>query len=319
MPGKTHILASVAIHAIVIAPLLLNFTSGLSEHQKVVEVLPETELVVEPVSRTALNSSGELVNEETESLGYENDPQIDYAGVPMQPRQSIEQPEAQKSISDGTLLVSGSSLAQQEEVATAEQPFEHQPLYTQADLVQTEGIQVPAFTVANLSIAQMEKIATNGQGLFVVICGMDVFKVIGSLRDPSNLTLVNGGDLICFSQRALNVPIGSGTQIRSKLQLEFGVPAEAATDARIRLLIANNVDHMILARQKQVVISRGLDLKDVVRTTGKFSFLNGQIIDFQISSLVLQDGRVLPAASDGVKSIVGRLTSTLKGGQANEG
>lgn len=319
MPRKIHIAASVAIHAVIIIVLFLNLGPGHSDDPSTPQLLLETELV-KPQSDTSVNSTNELANKENENGEYKTDVQVDYAGAPSQPQQPTEQPGPEESNPDDfSSFVSDSLLAQQEHVATAEQSVEYDHLWPLADILQVEGLQVPSFSITDLSIDQMEEIAKNGQGLFVVICGSDVFRTVGCLKNPSNLILINNEDLIRFSHRALNVPIGSSNQIRSKLQFEFGVSAEIATAVKIRLLLANSIDRMILARQRGAASSRGLDLKQVLQTTGRFCFLNGRITDFQISSLLLQDGRVLPAEDDSVKSMVGRLTSVLKGGQDNEG
>ena len=318
MPKKIHIAASAAIHAIIIIAIFWNSEGRPSKDQSIPQVLLETELI-KPEFATALSSTNESTNKKEESSKDQAHIRIEYAGAPMRVRQPTKQPEVQDLHTDDfSSLASDSLLAQQEQVTTS-QSFDLEQLYMPADLLKTEGIQAPAFTIAGLSIDQMEKIVANGQGIFIVISGEDLFRVGGQLGNPSNLTPVNSEDLVCFSQRALNVPSSSCGQIRSKLQWDFGVSPDVAMDARVRLLLTNSIDHMILARQKQIATSLGLDLKDVVRTIGKFSFLNGKITDFHIALVILKDGRMLSVEKNSVKGIVSKLTNTFKGAQDNEG
>ena len=314
MPKKIHILSSAVIHAIVVVTIFLSPKLGSSSDPNTFQVVLETELV-EPQSSTISNNSSTLAKEETDSQDQENNAPIEYAGAPTQASEQIKQPEPQESSPDGVSLTSDTIEQQHKQTATIEKPLEPDLLLPAADILQTDGMHAPAFTAAGLSIQKMENIVRTGQGLFVVICGNDVFKVVGSLSNPSNLCLVQTQDLARFSQRALSVPLSSCSQIMSKLQWEFGVTESTAANTKVRLLLTNTLDQIILSRQRQAVTSLGLDIKDVVRTAGKFRFSEGRIIDFEILSLQCGNGKILAAESEGIKNIIGSLISKTKGSE----
>ena len=314
MPRKIHLAASALVHGIVLMTIFLSPKWGSSDSPNTSQVVLETELV-EPQYPATLNNSSTLAKEEAISQGHETDSRIEYAGVPTQTPGQIKQPDLQESNLDGVSLASDSVDQQNEQTAAIEKTLEPDTLWPAADILQIEGTHAPAFTITDLSIQEMEKIVRNGQGLFVVICGTDVFKMIGSLSNPSNLCLVQTQDLAHFSQRALSVPPSSCGQIRNKLQWEFGVPASTANEAKVRLLLTNTVDQIILSRQRQMLTSLDLDMKDVVRTAGKLCFSGEKIVDFEILSLQRSNGKVLTAKSDGIKNIIGSLISKTKGSE----
>ncbi len=159
-----------------------------------------------------------------------------------------------------------------------------------------DGLQAPAFNVY-LPPDDIDLILLARQGVLLVLCEQEQYLVEGTLHDPTRVFPATSQLLQTFSERALQVPSGYCQRISERLQGNFAITEDRIKRCRFHLLLSNQVDYLVLNRQRAAASRLRCSLEELVATFGRFEFANRQVADYQIQSVALKDGRRLPLAS----------------------
>jgi hypothetical protein len=171
-----------------------------------------------------------------------------------------------------------------------------------ADVLNPDGLRAPSFVVIGLDRLQMDQIVRAKQGVYVALCAGKYFALRESLEEPASLNPVSASDLTGFSRRALPVPSTRYHKTADNLRWSYSFSENDLKKLQVRLFFVNALDTLILQRQHQAAHRLAVQLEDIEQTWGLFVFSQERVVDFQITSLVFQDGRTLQV----VKNDVGR-------------
>ena len=296
MPGKTYILVSVFLHAIALAIVLVGVPGGTPRQLGVDEEPAVCELVVTDTPPSVPTPMEPPPESRTEADAKEA-PRIEYAGSPpeaSQPRTELRAPKKREAAPTDAAVAAHQPRPTDARPAPEQhiQPIRQDLGLAAADAVRLDGVRIPAFDVT-LDGNRMSDILRSGQGLLVAIVAEDAYVLNGRLDNLRAVRAASADDLGRFSQRALAVPATSA-KVQESLRWDFGVPADLAAKSKLRLLLANAIDHLILARQKQAATSAGVQIESIGSVRGRLVFTNGQISDFEGQQVVLRNGRVVP-------------------------
>ena len=220
---------------------------------------------------------------------------IRYAGTPQatkaadRPQLINQQQASEQRRAPGVTVSTSLGAAQSPQPSTEALP-------TVDGLRRDDGLRAPAFNV-HLPPDDIDLILLARQGLLLVLCEQDQYLVEGTLRNPVRVLSATPQRLRAFSERALQVPAGSCQRICERLQWDFAITSDRVQRCRFHLLLSNQVDYLILSRQRAVASRLRCSLEELVATFGRFEFMDQQVADYQIQSVALKDGRRMALAS----------------------
>jgi len=229
---------------------------------------------------------------EEATASREPPPPIRYAGAP-QATKTVDQPQ---------LIAQPNGVGQQGPPAilasarpgTTESPRPSTEVLPVADGPRRDdGLQAPAFNVY-LPPDDIDLILLARQGILLVLCEQDQYLVEGTLRNPLRVFPATSQQLRSFSERALQVPVGSCQRVCERLRGDFAVTDDRIQRCRFHLLLSNQVDYLVLSRQRAAADRLRCSLEQLAATFGRFEFMDQQVADYQIQSVALKDGRRLP-------------------------
>ena len=223
-------------------------------------------------------------------VSREPPPPIRYAGA-FQATKTVDQPQ---------LIAQQNGVGQQRSPAilastspsTTESPRPStEVLPAAADgLRRDDGLQAPAFNVY-LPPDDIDLILMARQGILLVLCEQEQYLVEGTLRNPLRVFPATSQRLRAFSERALQVPAGSCQRVCERLRGDFAVTDDRIQRCRFHLLLSNQVDYLVLSRQRAAADRLRCSLEQLAATFGRFAFMDQQVADYQIQSVALKDGR----------------------------
>jgi hypothetical protein len=238
-------------------------------------------------------SNGHL--QEEANVSSEPPPTIRYTASPQTAKASDQTPVKDQQDEMGREKRGGPALAASPS-GISERRATTEVLPAADGLRRDDGLQAPAFNVY-LPPDDIDLILMARQGIVLVLCEQEQYLVEGTLRNPARVLPATSQLLQTFSERALQVPSGYCQHVADRLQGTFAISEDRIRRCRFHLLLNNQVDYLVLNRQRAAASRLRYPLEELVATFGRFEFTDRQVVDYQIQSVALKDGRRLPLAS----------------------
>lgn len=319
MPSKITIVLSLMLHAAGVLMFVGLPSASPPESDEVImlasQILPTDDSEKKQEEKPSDDPERQEIQEAPPA---EEAPPVEYAGAPKihgEPDEPAEPEQPQEQVPE---LPAAAQKPPAKKAPDTPQPApvaSESELAAAANRLRENGVKVPGLDLPGVGLQTLKSIAAAGQGMFIARCDDTDYSIAGALMKPKGLIPITGKQGDWLSDRSALVSDSNTGAVRERLMWDYGYSRDKAFSSAIRLSFGNRLDRLILLRQKQSARSLNLELSAVVRTAGRFVWNGGRVVDFQVVSITLRDGRILKPGAASTSTLVLEPSIAEKGSQ----